>query len=191
MIQFTLKAPLQSWGLEKIRGGDYFPTDIKPTKSGIIGLIACVMGLERGNPRIEELNKALTVYVYSHPNDGIMTDFHIIHVSNERPQYLANGTRSVGDQANSIVTYRSYIQSGEFDITLEGDEALLDEITKAFNAPYWTPYLGRKSCSVSAPILPTKVTCVKDGSVKVQETNDAIEIKECLNFNDFFSIIPA
>ena len=154
MIQFTLKGPLQSWGLKKINGGNYFPTDNKPTKSGIIGLIACVMGLERGNPKIEELNNALRIYVYSHDNDGIMTDFQVIHVSDKRPMYLASRERASGTQANSIITKRSYIQSGEFDVIVDGDKALLEEITEAFKNPYWVPYLGRKSCAVSEPIWP-------------------------------------
>lgn len=157
MIQFKLKAPLQSWGLEKIRGGDYFPTDTKPTKSGVIGLIACVMGLERGNPKINELCNTLDVYVRTCANEGIMTDFHVITASKERPQYLADGTNTKEEATSGIVTYRSYIQGGDFDVIVDGPEDLLEEIVFAFNNPYWVPYLGRKSCSVSEPILPVKV----------------------------------
>lgn len=162
MIQFTLKAPLQSWGQERINEGNFFPTSEIPTKSGVVGLIACVMGLERGNPRIEELDKTLKIYVKSYANDGVMTDFHIIHVSNNRPQYLADGRKSTGAQANSIITYRSYIQTGKFDVVIDGEETLLKEITEAFYNPYWTPYLGRKSCSVSEPILPIPIKSIGD-----------------------------
>ena len=163
MIRFTLKGPLQSWGTERIGNGDYFPTDIRPTKSGIIGLIACVMGFKRGDPKISELYDALNVYVRSHDNDGIITDFHIINVSDKRPMYLANGKKASGAQANSIITKRSYIQSGAFDIILDGEQSLLSNISEAFRNPFWIPYLGRKSCAASEPILPQPVDGIEGG----------------------------
>ena len=167
MLEFKLRGSLQSWGLPKVKG-DFFPTDTKPTKSGVIGLIACVLGFERGDPRIDELDKALDIWVYSYPNEGIMTDFHLIHVSDERPQYLASGAKSSGPQANSIITYRSYIQDGEFDVYLDGDRVLLERIYEAFRCPHWIPYLGRKACAVSYPILPEWVDVMAEMAEKLR-----------------------
>ena len=168
MIEFILRAPLQSWGTEKVRGGDYFPTDSKPTWSGIVGLIACVMGLERNSARIKEINDSLDIYVLSIKNEGIMTDFHIISASEKRPQYLANGKNSEASAKQGMITYRNYIQGGEFKITLDGSPALLEEIKRAFYEPHWTPYLGRKSCSPSLPILPVDVAETAEGSQKLK-----------------------
>ena len=167
MIIFKLKGAMQSWGLPRIRG-DYFPTDTKPTKSGIVGLIACVLGIERGDPQIEELNSALKVWVKSYDNDGIMTDFHVIHASADRPQYLADGTNNSPSSKQGMVTKRSYIQSGEFDIILEGDDELLNKISDAFRCPHWIPYLGRKSCAVSYPILPDNIDKISDEFVELK-----------------------
>ena len=152
MIKFTLGAPLQSWGNQDVRG-DYFPTDTKPTKSCVVGLIACALGLERGNPLIGELYDELVIEVEPVNWGTILTDYHIIEANENRRIYMANG-RNTGDRAATVgmVTYRSYIQNGEFNVFVDGEEDVLADIVEAFNHPYWTPYLGRKSCVVSQPI---------------------------------------
>ena len=154
LLKLVLKGPVQSWGIQKIRG-DYFPTDTKPTKSGITGLIGAVMGIERNDPKLDMLAESLSMSVIAHDNDGIMTDYHAINITKDRPQYLASGSRATGkDQLQSIITKRSYIQSGCFEVFIEGERPLLEEIRNAFLHPYWTPYLGRKCCTPSAPIIP-------------------------------------
>lgn len=159
-LKLTLEAPLQSWGGPRVNG-DYFPTEKKPTKSGIIGLIACVMGIARKDPRLDDLSERIEVYCVPYENDGIMTDFHIIEVNKNRPVYLANRTAAKDKgQTQSIVTKRSYIQSGKFDIYISSSDEFLEEIENAFLHPFWTPYLGRKCCSVSSPLIPVWVDAI-------------------------------
>ena len=156
LLKITLEAMLQSWGLPKVNG-DYFPTGTMPTKTGLVGLIGCVMGIPRNDARLEALMSELCFSVVPYSNDGIMTDFHVINVTEDRPMYQANGEKTKREQANSIITKRGYIQSGKFDVYISGDISLLKDIENAFLHPHWTPYLGRKCCPVSAPLIPAWV----------------------------------
>lgn len=166
MIKFTLNAPLQSWGIQEVRD-DFFPTSKIPTKSGVVGLIACALGLKKGDPRIGELFDELTIYTKVISRGTIMTDYHIIEANKNRRIYLADGKNSGDSATQGIVTYRSYIQNGKFDIVVDGDNDVLADITEAFKHPYWNLYLGRKSCPVSEPIIARPYSDTMEGLIRL------------------------
>ena len=158
VIIFKLEAPLQSWGVQP--NIEYRDTAAFPSKSGVVGLIACAMGLTRDDPKIPELCSSLKMGVRAdRPGDTII-DYHIARGFIQADGKMPNGG------ANSIITHRQYIQDAVFTVALEGDEDLLDEIIDAFHSPYWTPYLGRKSCPLSAPVMPVKKDQTIDEALK-------------------------
>ena len=53
ILLIRLEGPLQSWG-ERSKW-DYRDTADFPTKSGVIGMIACAMGLERTDAQLGKL----------------------------------------------------------------------------------------------------------------------------------------
>ena len=57
LMMLRLEGLLQSWG--ESSAWDNRGTASMPTKSGIVGLLACAMGLERGCEEICALSKAL------------------------------------------------------------------------------------------------------------------------------------
>jgi 5-methylcytosine-specific restriction endonuclease McrA len=52
-----------------------------------------------------------------------------------------------------ILTRREYLCDASFLVALEGEPALVAELHSALQAPRWAPFLGRKCCPPSRPLL--------------------------------------
>lgn len=145
-LVLRLEGALQSWGEDA--KWDYRDTASMPSKSGIVGLLACAMGLERNSPEIARLSAALTVAVRADRPGERVVDFHTVTGD---PLMNAEGKRrSLGD---TIITRHVYLQDASFLVALETDEAWYQRILAGLNAPKWCIYLGRKNCIPSRPVL--------------------------------------
>lgn len=151
LIRLCLQGPLQSWG-ERSRW-DSRDTASMPTKSGIIGLLGCCMGIPRGSDRLRELNQALHIAVRADKPGRIMTDFHTVQAPNGQRMLNSQGK----PRGETILTPKQYLQEAVFTVFIWGDEAVLDVAHLALQHPVWTPYLGRRSCVPSVPLLPVMV----------------------------------
>jgi CRISPR system Cascade subunit CasD len=128
-LLLKLSAPLQSWGADS--KFDRRNTEREPTKSGVIGLIACALGYGRdADAKISELS-ALRFGVRVDEPGVLLRDFHIAKVKGED---------------NPRVTNRYYLADAKFTAGLEGDVHLLQQIAVALQNPVWPLYLGRRSC---------------------------------------------
>lgn len=146
LLILRLEGVLQSWG-------EYAKWDIRdsatmPTKSGIVGLLGCAMGLERDSLELPALAQAISVAVRADRPGTRLTDFQIVR---GYPLLAANGKpRTSG---NTIVTTRSYLQDACFTVVIDTTEAWRQRIIASLVDPKWVPYLGRKSCAPSRPIF--------------------------------------
>ena len=61
LLFLRLEGVMQSWGEHS--KWDERDSALMPTKSGVIGLIACALGYRRGDPRIVDLSHKLTMAV--------------------------------------------------------------------------------------------------------------------------------
>lgn len=148
MLLLRLQAPLQSWGeRSKWDGRD---TASMPTKSGVIGLIACCMGLKREDARIVSLHQALCVSVRADRPGELGVDFQTV-----KPKRLLTAEGNLRAESKStIVSRRQYLQDAAFLVAVTAAQtALLDEIARALQHPVWAPYLGRKCCVPTAPVF--------------------------------------
>lgn len=149
ILLLRLEGLLQSWG-DHSRWDHRDSADL-PTKSGVIGLLGCAMGLPRGDDRLKTLADGLKMAVRADRMGVIMTDFHTVQ-SRIGSMFTAEGkTKKNGD---TLVTPREYLQDACYTVFLTGDEALLLECSEALRHPVWVPCLGRRSCPPSRPILP-------------------------------------
>ena len=144
IILFRLKGALQSWG-EHSRF-DYRDCASMPTKSGIVGMIGCAMGLRRGSEQLAALSEKIRVAVRCDRPGKQNIDFHT--VTADDAILNAQGKK----RCKTIVTYRTYLQDASFIAAIETDRELAQEIDHAFLAPCWPVYLGRKSCVPSRPV---------------------------------------
>ena len=153
LLRLTLEGPLQSWG-ERSRW-DARDTTAMPTKSAVIGLLGCCLGLPRESPELVMLDEALYFAVRCDKPGRVMTDFHTVQTGAGQGNFpnASGGTRS-GD---TILTPKQYLQDASFTVFLWGDGTWLDRCFQALLHPHWTPYLGRRSCVPSLPLIPEMI----------------------------------
>jgi len=133
-LLLRLAAPMQSWGTDS--KFDRRLTGREPTKSGIIGMLACALGIRRDEP-INKL-KALRFGVRVDQPGEIMVDFHTVHD-------WKNG--------KAWVTSRHYLSDAVFLVGIEGSRDLLEEIMRALKNPVFPIYLGRRSCPPAGKLI--------------------------------------
>lgn len=166
ILLLRLEGPVQSWGIRA--RWDVRDTGLEPTKSGVIGLIGCAMGLRRTDTTLEELDRSLQFGVRVENPGVIATDYQTVtgyHRTAAGEYKCRGGTVKTLEKArehgeSTIVSPREYLYDARFLVALgvwaEGrrrDPLLLERIFDSLRRPKWPPYLGRKSCVASRPIV--------------------------------------
>ena len=146
LLILRLEGPLQSWG--KDSKWDFRDTDDLPTKSGIVGLLGCAMGEERGSNALVELAQSMNFAVRADRAGVRCVDFQTVTGA---PLMSAFGKpRSLG---NTIITPHAYLQDACFTVFIETTDYWRERIVDALKYPKWSVYLGRKNCVPSRPVL--------------------------------------
>ena len=147
LLILRLEGALQSWG-EHSKWDDR-DTGSFPTKSGVIGLIACAMGLPRESNEIAHIAARLRMSVRADRPGTVLNDYHTV-------QGMPDILNSEGSprSANTIVSTRRYLQDASFLVVLSGPDDLLLRCFNALRDPVWQTYLGRKACIPSLPLMP-------------------------------------
>ncbi len=159
-----LDGPMQAWGTHTLE--DYRPSNLFPTRSGLLGLIGACLGIERGDSdALTQLAQSvqLTVRVdrsaprpeadadkesEPHPKAAIkLADFHSVL-----------DARKVDGSASKfpVVSRREYLYDAAFTLAVgerHGAQFDLDRIAAALCRPRYTPVLGRRSCPITRPLL--------------------------------------
>lgn len=148
LIRLVFQAPLQSWG-EKSRW-DSRDTAAMPTKSGIIGLLGCCLGIPRGSKELQSINHALHIAVRADKPGLVMTDFHTVQAPAGERMLNSQGK----PRGETILTPKQYLQDAIFSVLIWGEEDTLARCFQALLHPHWTPYLGRRNCVPSRPLQP-------------------------------------
>lgn len=118
-------------------------TQYASTKSAIIGMIACAMGIPR-DESIEHL-QAITMRVISISGGEIEQDF----------QAVRGAATNDGAADRVAITTRHYIPDYSAEIEVEGDDALIDAIEHAVRFPKWQLYIGRRAQVLDRPLVST------------------------------------
>lgn len=187
-IKFTLNSPLQSWGEDS--RWDYRATALFPSKSAIIGLLGCCLGIPRGAPEIIELDNSLCMAVRSERSGSIMTDYHTVQDINGSILNAEGKPRTGG---NTLITPKQYLQDALFTIIIWGKDSVLKACYDAMWHPKWSVYLGRKSCVPSIPIIPTWIEAeTPEKAVLICNDNysrcdNAVQVEMDCNPNDTLS----
>lgn len=135
-LLLRLVGPMQSWGTTS--RFDHRDTGKEPSKSGVVGLLAAALGLDRDNWTDLEPLAHLAMGVRHDrpgvPNRDYQTAKDIIR---------ADGGKNLQETA---VTTREYLADAAFLVGLEGaDLGLLERTHAALRNPFWPLALGRKS----------------------------------------------
>lgn len=145
-LALRLEGPLQSWGLRV--QGDAVPTSPVPTRSGVAGLLGAARGVERGAGQARALAdlEARFLMIVRVDRPGVAReDFHTVQ---NVPS--GDGARVKG----TVITRRAYLHDASFAVLLVATApGSLDGFAAALARPVWAPYLGRRSCPPSEPLL--------------------------------------
>jgi CRISPR system Cascade subunit CasD len=135
VLLLRLAGPLQAWGSAARFARR--STENAPTKSGVLGLLAAAQGRTR-DADLSDL-AALRYGVRIDQPGSRIRDFHTAH--------HADSGRSMP------LSERYYLADAVFVAGVEGDDTLIRELHEALKAPCFLPYLGRRSCPPSRPLL--------------------------------------
>ncbi|MBU1205909.1 MAG: type I-E CRISPR-associated protein Cas5/CasD [Proteobacteria bacterium] len=146
-LLLRLAGPMQSWGTTS--RFDQRDTGKEPSKSGVIGLLAAALGIDRENWTDLEPLTHLSMGV-RHDRPGVpKRDYQTAGCAEAYTIIKADGTPS----KEGVVSHRFYIADAAFLAVLEGDDrALLEKAHAHLQNPAWPLALGRKSYLPSEPI---------------------------------------
>lgn len=149
-LLLRLVGPMQSWGTTS--RFDQRDTGKEPSKSGVIGLLAAAMGIDRQKwIELEPLTR-LSMGV-RHDRSGVLKkDYQTVGCARGDTVIKANGKQTAEDEGG-IVSDRFYLSDAAFLVALEGeDRDLLKKAHEKLKNPTWPLALGRKSYVPSEPI---------------------------------------
>ena len=134
VLALRLAGPMQSWGSASrfVRR----TTEIAPTKSGVIGLIAAAQGRRRTD-EIEDLLQLKFAIRIDQPGT-MVRDFQTAIPAKGKPLPLS---------------YRFYLGDAIFLALLEAETELLEGIADSIRNPTFPLYLGRRACPPAGPLV--------------------------------------
>lgn len=146
-LLLRLVGPMQSWGTTS--RFDQRDTGKEPSKSGVIGLLAAALGIDRENWTDLEPLTRLTMGV-RHDRQGVpKRDYQTAGCARGDTIIKADGKPS----RDGVVSHRFYLADAAFLVGLEDDDrTLLDKAHAALRNPVWSLALGRKSYVPSEPV---------------------------------------
>lgn len=147
-----LQGPMQAWGGHTFE--DYRPTNLFPTRSGIVGLLGACLGVDRDD--VEGRTALSESFIFAVRDDAgsrarVVTDYHtVMHA------------RRVDGKAgkNPVESHREYLCDAAFTAALcfrDAAEFGLDRVLSGISRPRYTPFLGRRSCPLARPLFEATV----------------------------------
>lgn len=144
-----LEGVLQAWG-ERARWS-IRDTASEPTKSGLVGLLACAIG-EHGDEPLKVLSRSIRMGVRCDREGKLVRDYHTVSggVMAANGKIKINATTKLPE---TVVSERYYLCDASFLVVIQAEESLIDSLRQAVQDPVWPIYLGRKSCLPSRPLF--------------------------------------
>lgn len=148
-INVHLEANFMSFGDRSTIFSGYRDTSLEPTKSMIVGLIACSMGISKTETeKLQDLDDALDVQVDHFP---ACTSIPAKHRDYQNAHLW--GVKYSQDAIN-VQRRKEYIIGGIYDVKVGcKDESFLKLIHYHLRHPIWPVYAGRKCCPFAKPLV--------------------------------------
>lgn len=154
-LALLLDGPMQSWGHSS--RFERRTTALHPTRSGILGLVAAALGINKHRPdEAAQLARfaSLSVTTVSLPHRDRRGGELLIRRLED--YHTVTGIRRASgkvDNDATVQTYRHYLLDARFGVLLEGPTSLLEETAAGLRNPRWGVWLGRKCCLPASPVL--------------------------------------
>lgn len=159
-LMFELVGTMASYG--GVAPGTVRDTDLLPSRSAILGLLAAALGIERHEVQCQRaLGKGLWIAARVNAWGSLLRDYHTAQAPREaalkgRPRMTRQDEMCVPrGELNTVLSDRYYYTDYATTIGIAAcDSMLLERLGKALRAPRFTLYLGRKSCPPAWPLDP-------------------------------------
>lgn len=169
-----LDGPMQAWGTHTYE--DFRPSNLYPTRSGLLGLLAACLGIERGDHTGQAALAASVEF-------SVRIDTAVERPGCERTMnkpgvklpdfHTVMDARKVDGKANKfpVVSRREYLFDAAFSVAVgakAGAAFTLDVIAEALRRPLYTPTLGRRACPPTRPMFDGEIEA-EDGVAALQK----------------------
>lgn len=154
-----LDGPMQAWGTHTFE--DFRPSNLFPTRSGVLGLLGACLGIDRSDHAgLEQLASSVEF--------AVRVDRTVLRPKSEKPitkclvklsdYHTILDARKVDGTVNKnpVESRREYLFDGAFTVAVgnrPNAPVTLTVIAEALLCPRFTPVLGRRSCPLSRPLL--------------------------------------
>jgi CRISPR system Cascade subunit CasD len=171
-----LDGPMQAWGTHTFE--DFRPSNLYPTRSGLLGLLGACLGVERDDLAGQGSLAASVEFT-------VRVDCQLTRLGIDKPVakpgiklpdfHTVRDARKVDGSANKflVVSLREYLFDAAFTVAVgsrPGASVSLGQIAEALRRPRYTPALGRRSCPLTRPLL--------EGQVEATGARDALATTE-------------
>lgn len=154
-----LDGPMQAWGTHTFE--DFRPSNLFPTRSGLLGLLGACLGLERSD-LVGQAQLAASVEFCVRVDQKLVRPGMNEPVSKHNVKlpdfHTVMDARKVDGSKNKfpIVSRREYLFDAAFTVAVGSKSnapITLKQLTEALRRPCYTPSLGRRSCPLARPLL--------------------------------------
>jgi CRISPR system Cascade subunit CasD len=154
-----LDGPMQAWGTHTYE--DFRPSNLYPTRSALLGLLAACLGIER-NDLTGQSQLAASVEF------SVRIDSRVERPGRKTPAdkpgvklpdfHTVLDARKVDGKANKfpVVSRREYLFDAAFTVAVgkkPQTHVTLERLAEALRRPCYTPTLGRRACPPTRPLL--------------------------------------
>lgn len=126
-------------------------TASEPTKSGIVGLLACALGINTDED-LQALCGNLHVGVRCDRQGTLLEDYHTIcgGVMSSQGKVKKNANTH---EPETVISKRYYLCDASFLVAVRAEPDLISRLEHGLQNPVWPIYLGRRSCPPSYPVF--------------------------------------
>jgi CRISPR system Cascade subunit CasD len=174
-LTLLLDGPMQSWGFTS--RFTRRTTALHPTKSGVIGLLAAAMGIDKhasNEPTSIARLAALGCTTVTLPKKRGGSELPILRLNDyltigggyeKKEDWMKKPRAANGATLETVLSERHYLLDARFGVLLEGSRDFLEEIAACLRNPKWGLWLGRKCCIPASPLL-VGIDSNRDGAFK-------------------------
>lgn len=154
-LVLRLDGVMQAWGDHTYE--DYRPVVNFPTRSGLLGLLAACLGIDRVDiEQLKRLDSSIEFTVRVDNQRHAKTHALRIHKINDFHTILAARKVNGKSNDNPVVSRREYLCDAVFTVVIGAhphSSISLESLKEAVSKPVFTPFLGRRSCPLSRPLF--------------------------------------
>lgn len=195
-VSIRLKGVLQSWGddSKSKTSGLRRNTNVRPTISGVHGLMMCCLGIKYGTGEQDQYNKSvkfLCVISFKDRYD-ILDDYQTIgggydidddFQKNLLPMKI-DGKKRTRMHGYAVLTNREYIVNGDFFVILKVTTEYKEKLIDGLNNPEWVPTLGRSCCIPSVRLF---VGCFDAVDKNIENIKEILSSEKGIKVDSLYS----